>query len=196
MLAGYYLSGEEKFGPVTSRFYEFISRFGMEGGLYEFVLWDLRKSSAKKFLDVGSGPGYVPIQLAQNKNLEIYCIDPSKDMLYISRKKAQGLKNIKITQGSSRSVPFKVKFDIIYTSISFHHWQKKAESLKYLKKFLAKGGEIRIYEYKRERLGALKFLGLGTHSLDESELRKILRHIHMKMAGEVQRDAFVRVSLR
>ncbi|MDE1834367.1 MAG: class I SAM-dependent methyltransferase [Candidatus Micrarchaeota archaeon] len=146
-------------------------------------------------LDIGCGPAAVPIMLSGSANSKIYCVDLSEDMVKIARRNAKPYKNVKIGFGSSRSIPFRMKFDIVYTSLSFHHWHEKAQSLNYMKGFLTKNGEIRIYEFKRDGSRLLGLLGLGCHTLDMPELRRISSQVGLEIAGVVYMGRYVRVSL-
>lgn len=192
----YYLKGEERFGPITSRLYDIAAKIRATRDIYDFATADLAKSNAKTFLDVGCGPADVPLMLSKNKSIKIYCIDPSRNMIKIAQGALGEQKNVKIALGSSRSVPFKIKFDIVYTVLSFHHWQKKAQSLKYLKRLISTGGEIRIYEYKMNRSGLLNLLGLSAHTLNMEDLMQAALDGGLKITKTVDFGRCVRVSLR
>ena len=196
MVHNYYLSGEERFGPITSRLYTNISRFGTMRRFYEFVVDDIIEAKPKRIMDIGTGPGIVPIMLGTKlKNAEIVGVDPSTHMLKIARKKArrEGLK-ISFRQGSSRSLMVKGKFDIVFASISFHHWADKEKSIEYLLGFVKKGGELRIYEFAVSK-GLLSAM-LNHHSVRKEEVLGM--HIRggkissVKAVGKMVRFSFRR----
>ncbi len=166
------LKGEEQFGRITSWLYSTLAS-GYNNELYGMAVCDILRSRARQILDVGTGPAGLPIALAKagvnGRQISLYAIDPSKDMLNIARRRAKGL-GIRFAQGYSLHVPFNKKFDIIVSSLSFHHWAHKGESLKYLSRFLAPRGEIRIYEYKKHSHGILGLLA-GSHSMSPEEMR-------------------------
>ncbi len=63
-MSGYYLDGEEKFGFFTSFLYAMAIKIPVFQNLYDFVERDMLKSKAKVILDVGTGPGDIPIALS------------------------------------------------------------------------------------------------------------------------------------
>lgn len=192
----YYLEGEEKFGPIMSKLYSFFCHIGVARGLYDFMSSDLGKSKASRLLDVGTGTGAAPIMLAgRYPNLELYAVDPSPSMLKIARNDAAKLKNIKFGFGSSRYIPFKCKFDIIFTSLSFHHWKDKEGSLKYLATRLAKGGEIRIYEFNSVKASPL-LKAISSHMSSISDIRAAAENAGLKIGSSVEKGRLLRVSLK
>ena len=194
-MVDYYLKDEERFGPFLSFLYRFAGKFPICKMVYNFVEDDVRKSGARVILDIGTGPGDIPIRLAEDGELKIFATDPSRDMIAIARKKAMGIKNLKFALGSSRCVPFRTKFDLIYSSLSYHHWKRKEESLNYLSKFLVNGGEIRIYEYNMRKLHG--FMGMGrSHALDIREFRKTVKRTGLKIISVHESGRFVRMSLK
>lgn len=168
----YYSKGEERFGPISSKIYSFGSKRPLKS-FYIFIANDVKKLKPKTILDVGAGPGELAILLNKTiKNAKIYCVDPSTSMQKIARKKfnAFGVNN-EYLLGSSRSIPLKKKFDIILTSISFHHWKEKEKSIKYLLKKLNKNGYLRIYEFYYDNLNRLQKVTMGKHSLSLKEAK-------------------------
>ncbi len=117
-------------------------------------------------------------------------------MIRIAKFKSRNIKNIHFALGSSRHVPFKRKFDMICTVLSFHHWQKKSESLKYLSAFLEKGGEIRIYEYEARKIRGIHRFALPSHAIDKQELYKTARESGLVVYKIHQESALVRISLK
>lgn len=192
-MVDYYLDGEEEFGPVTSIAYWLVVKLTGMGKFYSFIVDDIKKGRYHELLDVGTGPGYVPIMLSEGGMKNIYAIDPSYDMLKIAKRRSKDLK-IKYSIGSSRHLPFKRKFELIISTLSFHHWAKKAESLRYLSSFLKKGGEIRIYEFEKEkRKGFAKYF-TSSHSVSRREMLAIGKKSNLKVKGIVCKEGFIRVA--
>ncbi|MGC8644786.1 MAG: class I SAM-dependent methyltransferase [Thermoplasmata archaeon] len=148
-----YKEGEERFGYVSSLFYSFFSRF--ISGYHKEIVKDLEGEGFKTLLDVGSGPGSLAVILARSHpGASIYCVDPSPSMVSIARKRIarEGLGNrVFVLQGSSRKIPFNIKFDVIISSFSYHHWKDRDSSLPYLAGHLKNGGLIAIYEFHTSR---------------------------------------------
>ncbi len=195
-MTGYYLEGEERFGPFTSFLYYFAGKFPLCKKIYRFVENDLKKSGAKTILDVGTGPGDIPIHLAETTKMKVYAIDPSYSMIEIAQRRSKNIRNVKFALGSSRHIPFNMKFDLIYVSSSYHHWQKQRESLNYMAKFLKKNGEIRIYEHNARRIHGFFMKPLKSHAIDVDEFRKTVKKTSLRMKKVYYSGQYVRISLR
>ncbi len=170
----YYKKGEEKFGPFSSRMYAFGVSHSLKP-LYDFIAKDVKKIRPKSVLDVGAGPGDLAVMIKKEvKNAEVYCVDPSESMQRIAvrkfdRNKIEGI-NYKL--GSSRYIPFKNRFDLIVTSISFHHWKEKEKGIRYLLGKLNKDGKLVVYEFCYDKLNNLQKKFIGKHSLSIEEAKK------------------------
>ena len=127
----YYEKGEERFGFISSKIYSIGSSKAMKS-FYSFIAVDIKKYRPKRILDVGAGPGDLALLISKMKNAEVYCVDPSYPMKKIAEKKftRNRIKNVRYELGSSRNIPFNEKFDVIVTTISFHHWKEKEKSIK------------------------------------------------------------------
>ncbi len=161
-----YLEGEEKFGVVSSCIYSklvtpVLNRY------YKIIVDDLYSKKIGKLLDIGSGPGKVAINLAKRMDsTKIYCVDPSPSMIKLAKRNASknGVgEKIIFSIGSSREIPFDLKFDGIISSFSYHHWKDRDHALTKLADYLESGGFIYIYEYDNN--GKLK----NSHGVREEE---------------------------
>ncbi len=166
----YYEKGEEKFGFISSRIYSLGSSKAMKS-FYSFIADDIKKYRPRRILDVGAGPGDLALLLSKIKKAEIYCVDPSAAMKSIAERKfiRNKIKNVKYGLGSSRHISFSEKFDLIATTISFHHWKEKKKSIKYILKKLNKKGIFIIYEFCYDRLNGIQKMSIGKHSLSIKE---------------------------
>ncbi|CAJ35145.2 class I SAM-dependent methyltransferase [Methanocella arvoryzae] len=119
---------------------------------------------AGRVLDVGSGPGRLPIMLAaRNPRLYVVGLDLSGDMVKIASATAakKGLHNVEFRQGSADTLPFGDReFDLVISTMSFHHWKKPDQALDDIYRVLREGGEAWIYDIPRnvdpEVFGQLK----------------------------------------
>ena len=171
----FYLKGEERFGPLSSRLYSVFAVKGL-AGMYSLAINDITRKGAGRILEVGAGPGDLAVKLAEMMpRSQLYCIDPSKAMRNIGLKKIKerGLNNMKYFLGSSRNVPLKLKFDVIFSTLSFHHWKDKSGSIAYLTKFLKPNGSIMIYEYDKDKLKTMPKLFMGAHALSRSDIENL-----------------------
>jgi ubiquinone/menaquinone biosynthesis C-methylase UbiE len=184
------LKGEERFGPVLSRLYTLFSRGGALG-IYDFACKDiLSKSGSFSLLDVGTGPGVLPKMLSERTGrISVWAVDPSESMLRIAIRNNKGRKAI-FAIGYSQKLPFKRRFDMIISSVSFHHWAHKKESLAYLSTFLKPKGEIRIYELKKSNRLLSYFI--DKHRMSMDELRHAADGTGLAVKEVVERDGFVR----
>ena len=139
--------------------------------------------------------GKIAIKLSALTNSRIYAIDPSKDMIVIARNRARDTKNLHFDLGSSRYVPFKRKFDVIFTTISFHHSARKEQSLMYLSGLLSKNGELRIYEFNKDRLHGIMH-SISKHSASKADILVVAKSANLRSSGIVTNKDFIRVSLR
>ncbi|MCL4372974.1 class I SAM-dependent methyltransferase [Candidatus Parvarchaeota archaeon] len=166
----YYEKGEERFGFISSKIYSIGSSKAMKS-FYSFIASDIKKYRPKRILDVGAGPGDLAILISKLKNIELYCVDPSYSMKRIAEKKftRNRIKNVRYELGSSRNIPFNEKFDVIVTTISFHHWKEKERSIRYILNRLNKKGIFVIYEFCYDKLNAIQKISIGKHSLSIKE---------------------------
>ncbi len=173
--ASYYMEGEERFGTFSSRIYSSFS--GMHYWMYHrAVVREVLKLSPQSVLDVGCGPGDVLAHLAlENTSVQLFGVDPSEGMLRAARKKIARLGltgRITVEPGSSRDIPFNSKFDLIISSISFHHWKERRSSLENLSKYLSERGRIVIFDLDREQFPG-KLPLFRRHTLSEKESDKL-----------------------
>ncbi len=144
----YYIEGEEKFGKFTTSFYNIIA-WRMLKKLYNFTLEEMNTSNPGTILDIGAGPGKLTVMVANKfPKAKIYAIDPSKYMVETEKnnfKKANI--NAQCSLGSSRNIPFENNFDLIFSSLSFHHWKEKEKSLEIILNKLNLNGNLIIIEF-------------------------------------------------
>ncbi len=143
-----YLEGEEKFGYFTTVFYDHIA-WHFLSGLYNFSLNSIDILEPKTILDLGAGPGRLSVLIAKKfPDASIYTLDPSPYMVKSEEKnfKKYGMK-VNAATGSSRNIPFATNFDLIFTSLSFHHWGDRDNNIKYILSKLSPGGAFVIVEY-------------------------------------------------
>lgn len=191
-----YLEGEEKFGFFLSLFYLIATKIPYLGEIYKFASMDIANiKGAKSVLDVGCGSGDMLIALRRLKySGALFGIDPSIHMINISKLRSKGL-NIDFAIGSSRIVPFKRKFDVIVSSLSFHHWKEKERSLRYLKSLLNGNGTIRIYEFEKNYVQRKWFRGVSSHAISEKEIRYYAKASGLRIVELKRHKGIIRASL-
>jgi ubiquinone/menaquinone biosynthesis C-methylase UbiE len=113
------------------------------------------KVSSGRILDIGTGPGYIPIEVARaSKNVEVKAIDISSAMVMIARKNAEDAelsRRVQFEYGSAEHIPYgDGYFDLVVSTLSFHHWANRLECLKEIHRVLKIGGEAWIYEIRKD----------------------------------------------
>ncbi|MCL5101822.1 MAG: class I SAM-dependent methyltransferase [Candidatus Marsarchaeota archaeon] len=184
---------DENFGPVTSRLYSLFSRtFPSMKQFYSFISNDVSKRDFKAMLDIGCGPGILDIEIAKSfPEREIFGIDPSATMVKIASSKAQknGLKNIHFEIGMNTNIPFDTKFDLIISTLSFHHWAVKRQALEYISKYLSDKGSLVIYEFLKPEKGMAIS---GNHSLSVAEANSYSDIKGLKLNGVHTEKGFIK----
>jgi len=109
------------------------------------------KISSGKILDIGTGPGYVPLEIAKRApGLEITGIDLSSGMVKVANKNAEELgfsNRVKFKVANAASLPFENGyFDFVISTLSLHHWLKPTEYIKEIHRVLKKNGQAYIYD--------------------------------------------------
>jgi SAM-dependent methyltransferase len=113
----------------------------------------------------------------RSREIELYGIDPSPYMLTLAKKKVGDsadnteLSDVYLSLGNSRLIPFHKKFDMIFSSLSFHHWKNREESIPYILTRLNENGEFAIYEYDRDALSFLRRMVAGKHALSTNDVK-------------------------
>ena len=171
--------GEENFGRIRSLLYSILSP-RLLGRFHDFVANDVLSLNPDSVLDIGSGVGDVLVKIvAKRDDIELYGTDPSPHMLKIAEKRIRnsasekGLDKIHLALGSSRVIPFDRKFDVIFSSLSFHHWKEREAGIPYVMRKLNNGGNFVIYEFNREALSLLRRKLCASHSLSADDLSDI-----------------------
>lgn len=113
------------------------------------------KISSGRILDVGTGPGYVPFEIAQRApGLEIVGIDLSSGMVDIANKKAKelGLDNrVRFKLANASSLPFPDEyFDFVISTLSLHHWSDPSAGFKEIFRVLKNNGQACIYDLRKD----------------------------------------------
>lgn len=169
------MNGEEKFGFLASRMFNAALLSSTIRKFYNFVEKDLESRKFSTILDIGSGTGTVLIMLLK-KNPELHAsgIDPSRHMIKVAQKKAS--KNnlshrLTFSTGSSRAIPGNGKYDLIISTMSFHHWKDREGSVKNILQRLSPEGSFIVYEATDD--GRFSRRMMKEHLLDRKSLEDI-----------------------
>jgi ubiquinone/menaquinone biosynthesis C-methylase UbiE len=99
-------------------------------------------------LDLGSGPGYLAIEIAKRSpSLQVYGIDLSKRMVKIARRHAKGVGNARFVFGNAAKLPFKDNsIDLVISTGASHHWKTPRLVFDECYRVLKTGKEAWIYD--------------------------------------------------
>lgn len=139
-----------------SRIYDLAARKNpLTRRLYDLVAGKVANNHISgRILDVGTGPGYLPIAIAKLiKRVEVIGVDISRDMIRIARSRAEeeGLtRRVRFEVADAREMPFEdASFDLVLITASFHHWKKPIEVLNEIHRVLKTSSEAWIYDLRR-----------------------------------------------
>lgn len=141
----------------SSRFYAHIARFipfTRDGYIYVSEKVAEEKVTGR-ILDVGTGPGYLPIEIAKLvRGVEVTGIDISQDMVRMARKSVQksGLEDrVRFECMDANKMLYESSyFDLVVSTGSFHHWRKPLRVLNEIHRVLRPKGQAWIYEIRRD----------------------------------------------
>ena len=102
-------------------------------------------------VDVGTGPGRVPVLLARRRpDLTVIGIDPSADMLRRAQRHADGLPNVRFVEAGSEDLPLRENSaDALISSLSSHHWDDRKAALAEQARVLKFGGRFWLFDLRR-----------------------------------------------
>jgi ubiquinone/menaquinone biosynthesis C-methylase UbiE len=149
-------------GPGAKIYSKFVAGSLITQDFYRDVAGEIAsKVSSGRILDIGTGPGYIPIEVARaSRNVQIKAIDISSAMVMIARRKAEdaGLsQRVQFEYGSAEHIPYEDGyFDLVVSTLSFHHWANRTECLKEMQRVLKIGGEAWIYEIRKDTTSEAK----------------------------------------
>lgn len=118
------------------------------------LLSRLKKKRAR-VLDVGTGPGWIPIELARrNPHWEIWAVDASEDMLEFARAhaRAAGVESrLHFRHAEAAALPFEsASFDVVYSHFTLHHLAQPEELLNESGRVARAGGRVVIKDLLRQ----------------------------------------------
>lgn len=107
-----------------------------------------RKLKDGTVLDIGSGPGYLLVDIARVRPaLTLLGIDLSRLMVRMSRRHAAGIPGIHSLYGNAARLPFRDRsIDLVLSTASMHHWTTPEQVFTECYRVLKNGGEAWIYD--------------------------------------------------
>lgn len=108
-----------------------------------------------RVLDVGTGPGWIPIALAQqHPDWDLWALDPSPAMLARGRRHAAAAnlgERIRFVPGSGTKLPFDDRsFDLVISHFTLHHVDRPVAFLNEAARVVRPGGTVLIKDLVRQ----------------------------------------------
>ena len=111
---------------------------------------------AGSYLEIGAGPGLLAAMLAEeNKNLSITAIDLSVQMANIACEYFRGsqlqdrINYVVSDVNDENMIQGLGKFDLVYSTLSLHHWKEPEKSIKNMWQTVKDDGVLYICDFKR-----------------------------------------------
>lgn len=120
--------------------------------LSKAIIERIEDASEKTALEIGCGTGLFTTRLSKVLK-EVACFDTSEEMVKVLKEKIKegNLKNISIyTEEILNNEEFYEKFDIVYSSMVFHHIVDIEKEFELLSKLLKKDGQVIIIDLDEE----------------------------------------------
>lgn len=109
-----------------------------------------------KYLEIGAGSGVLAAMIAKNnKDIDITAVEPSSDMITVANEYIENenlTSQINFVKGNITDEVFMQrlgKYDLIYSTLSLHHWDDPQKTIKNLMKLLNENGVLMIFDLKR-----------------------------------------------
>ena len=144
----------ERIPGFAAGLYDKVARRAIAGYYHEVAREIVVEMDCGTILDVGTGPGYLPIEIAKMApNIEIDAIDLSKRMIKIARNNAREanlLQRIHFQVGDANDLKFADdSYDVVTSTGAFHSWKDPARVLNECYRVLKPGGKAWIYDPAR-----------------------------------------------
>ena len=137
-----------------TRLYTFLASRGLRP-LYSAIADDITGTDRfSRVLDLGTGVGYLPIELAMRNSATIVGVDPSPDMIRIANANALAYgvaKEVEFATGDTVNLPFPGRyFDLVVGVNVLHHWRAPLAVFEEVFHILVPGGQFWIYDYRKD----------------------------------------------
>jgi len=144
----------ERIPWFAARLYDRIAQTALESYYKEVAEQIVAHTSRGTILDIGSGPGYLLIEIARSApDLRIVGIDLSKALIKIARENAARANfsdRIQFTKGDGNRLGFKDNsFDMVISTGALHAWKNPIRVINECHRVLKAGGEAWILDPAR-----------------------------------------------
>lgn len=117
-------------------------------------------SARGKILDIGTGPGYLPVEIANAcPNVQVVGIDISVDLLYDGIKRAKNRQvdtRVTFVKAKAEFLPFADNsFETVQSMFSLHLWNDRQQGIIEIRRVLMPGGRAQILVGRQRLLKGL-----------------------------------------
>jgi ubiquinone/menaquinone biosynthesis C-methylase UbiE len=107
-----------------------------------------------KLVDIGCGPGYLAVKIAQQfPSLVVTGLDISDLMIELARRNWGSLSysGLEFITGDAQNLPFSDdSIDVAVSSLALHHWENGAKALAEIYRVLKPGGRLVLFDVRRD----------------------------------------------
>ncbi len=139
-------------------------------------------------LDFGCGTGTLGIEMLSSIETRLLGVDTSEGMLEVLKQKSKVLPNIRSLLINLEEEIIKEKFDLIVSSMAFHHLNGPKEVLLKLKNMLNPGGRVVIVDLDQED-GSFhpdpKNMGVKHFGFSKDELQSWAQELGLKLEHSI-----------
>jgi 2-polyprenyl-3-methyl-5-hydroxy-6-metoxy-1,4-benzoquinol methylase len=132
---------------------------------------DLNISRTGRFLEMGAGPGFLSVMMAQEyPGITITAVDLSPEMADVAReyilesKLEDRIRYLVGDVGDCEFIRGLGQFNFVCSAFSLHHWKEPEDSIRNLWDAVGENGVLYIHDFKR--LGLWRFLPLKGGGID------------------------------
>lgn len=108
-----------------------------------------RGVEAKRILDIGCGTGaFLRMAARRFPDAELVGVDVAENMIEVAREKADGIDQLTFQVAPAEKLPFEDgEFDLVVSTICFHHWLSRREGVAEISRVLSPGGHLAIADH-------------------------------------------------
>lgn len=136
-------------GPIYNR-----NIYGALHALYGHIAESLDLKGGARVLDVGTGPGYAALHVAErHPSSTVFGIDfsPMQVLAAERQRRRRGIGNCSFTKANAMQLPFDSgSFDAAVSVGSIKHWPDACRGLREMERVLRPGGQLCIAETDRD----------------------------------------------
>lgn len=139
---------------MAARFYNAFAAKALRGFHRRIASEILSEIPSGRILDVGTGPGYLPLEIARRDGcLDIVGMDISPAMIHIAGQNVGrlGIDRIAFHVADVHHLPYEDQsFDFLVSTLALHHWRDKGRAFEECYRVLKEGGKGRLYDLRKD----------------------------------------------